>query len=192
VGDGALIVQHFRLDPSRKIKGALGIAAGLVTVGALCVAAALMIGRADPRRAALARAPRSTASAPLFRGTPVTASGAPIDVDPSPVELALLAGGILLIVSGGASAIVGLRRVMTEETYLALRTDGALYRAGRERSFVAWDEVEEVTWDGSAVLFVRHDGSAWARSERFADIDGIGLAKCAADVRRKALFGLIR
>lgn len=186
-----VIVEHFRLDPSRKLKRALGLGAGLVTLGAIAVALALMIARADPERGAMTRALRSAPTDALFRGRPVTADGAPIDATPSPIELALLGLGIALIVSGGASAIVGLRGVMTEEAYLVLRSDGALFRAGRERSFLPWDEVEEVRWDGAAVLFVRHDGSSWVRAERYAGIEGAALAKCAGEVRRKALFGLI-
>lgn len=177
------IVEHFRLDASRKLGRALGVGAGLVTIGAIAMASSIYVGRSDPSR---------SYTVPRLRGEAVTADGAPIDDGPSALEVAIGMFGIACIVAGGATAIVGLKPVLAEESYLALTTDGALYRSGEQRSFVPWADIEEVRWDGAAVQFVRHDGSAWERTERFAGIDGAALAKRASEVRRKALFGLIK
>lgn len=181
------IVEHFRLDASRKLGRALGVGALLVTIGSIAMASAIYTGRRDPHRPI-----PSTSTSPIMRSGPVTIDGDPIDAGPSALEVVLGVFGICCIFSGGVSAMWGLRRVMEEESYLALRTDGAFYQAAGERSFVPWEEIEEVRWDGAAVQFVRHDGSAWARAERYAGIDGAALAKRAAEIRRKALFGLIK
>lgn len=169
------------------MKRSLGLGAAIVSVGALIVGIALALPRLDrehpaplwPRRAGMV--------------VEVDASGNPIERPSKPLETGLALLGLACITAGGATTIVGLRRVLSEESYLALRTDGAYFRRGAEASLVAWDEVEEVRWDADAreLRFERHDGSAWVRPERFADIDGATLAKRAAEVRRKALFGLL-
>jgi hypothetical protein len=182
------IVEHFRLDASKKLGRALGIGALAVTIGSILVASSIFVGRMDFEQAYAV----PVSASPITRGRAVTSEGAPIDDAPSWLEITLGLFGIACIVGGGAGAMFSLRRVLMEESYLALRTDGALYQTDAERSFVAWDDVEEVRWDGAAVQFVRHDGSAWARNERYAGIDGARLAKRAADVRRRALFGLIK
>lgn len=185
---GGLIVEHYRLDPSAALRRSLGWGMLIVTLGSLIVASALLVARLEAGRPLPA-----LGSDAIFRGGEVTADGAPVE-RPVALELALVAIGLSCITAGGAVAIVGLRRVLSEESYLALRTDGAYYRARGERDLLPWDEVEGVRWDPErrAVVFERHDGRAWVRAERFAGIEGEALAKRAAEVRRKALFGLLR
>jgi hypothetical protein len=191
---GGLIVEHYRLDPTRALGRALGWASAIVTIGGLVMAAAILIPRLDPNGPMASRAVRTTAADAMFRSGEVTVDGTPIERSTLGLELALGFFGIGCIVAGGAAAIIGLRRVLSEESYLALRTDGAYFRTASERSLVRWEDVESVRWDAAtrSVLFERHDGTAWIRREAFAGIDGEELAKRAGDVRRKALFGLIR
>lgn len=184
--EAGLIVEHYRLDASTSMRRALGLASLVVTAGALLMASAIVVSRHDG--GARATPVRDA----LFRAGEVTAEGAPVERPPG-LELALGVAGLACIALGGASAIVGLRRVLTDESYLALCTRGAYFRAGAERALVFWEDVEAVRWDAEerAVRFERHDGSAWIRAERYAGIDGPSLAKRAAEVRRKALFGLL-
>ena len=186
---GGLIVEHYRLDASRSLSRVLGVAASIVTLGAFLMAIAILLPRLDAR----APLPAASSRAAIFRVGAVTEDGTPIVSNTSAWELGLGILGLFCIAAGAGAAIVGLRRVLTEESYLALRTDGAYFRRAGERSLLPWDEVEAVRWDAasSAVLFVRHDGSEWARSERYAGIEGAELAKRCAEVRRKALFGLL-
>ncbi len=179
-----IIVEHYRLDVSARLRGALLLAAAIVTLGALLLAAAFY-ARNDPMRV------YASPNDAIFRAGRVRADGSAIDSRPLAAELALGVFGFACIVSGGGIAIVRLRRVLKEEVYLVLRSDGALFRRGEEDTFVPWDEVEEVRWDDGAVRFVRHDGSAWVRDERYASIEGAELAQRAAEVRRKALFGTL-
>lgn len=186
---GGKIVAYYRLDPSRSLRRALGWGAFIVTLGAFVMALAILLPRIGGER----EMHTTTARAAVFRGSEVTADGTPIVSRTSTWELALGAFGLLCIASGAATAIVGLRRALAEESYLALRTDGAYFRRGDERALILWEEVEEVRWvpDAGALWFVRHDGPPWIRAERFAGIDGPELAKRASEVRRKALFGLL-
>ncbi len=179
---GGLIVEHYRVDASAALGHALGWSSLVRTIGGVVTFFIL------PRVGAWVATPSDA----MFRLGQVTADGTPIE-RPLGLELALALIGIVCVAIGGAVAIVGLRRVLTEESYLALRTDGAYFQQGTERGLVRWEDVEAVRWDASArvLRFERHDGSAWTRAERFAGIDGPELAKRASEIRRKALFGLL-
>lgn len=189
---GGLIVDYFRLDPTRALGRALGIGSLIVTLGGVVMGAAIILPRFDPEGPVYAVHAR--AGDGIFTGGEVTADGTPIERDAFGWEIGLGLFGLACIVGGAATAIIGLRGVLSEESYLALRTDGAYFRTAEERSLVRWEEIESVRWDPSegVVRFVRHDGSTWVRAESFAGIDGEELAKRAGEVRRKALFGLIR
>lgn len=186
----AWVVEHYRLDASRALSRALGTGAFVVTLGAVLMGVAILVPRLDPSR----EARPMTARAAIFRGQAVTADGTPVPSQTTAWELALAGLGLICVAGGSAWAILGLRTVMSEESYLALRNDGAYFRHGRERSLLPWEEVETVRWDpeARAVVFVRHDGSTWVRAERFAGTEGSEIAKRASEVRRKALFGLLR
>src|SRR5690606_29220402 len=62
--------------------------------------------------------------------------------------------GGLMVVAGPAVALVGLRRVMGQDDYLALRTDGLQYHVGDEHRLIAWDEVAEISLAPSGALAV--------------------------------------
>ena len=106
---------------------------------------------------------------------------------------ALVAVGSVCTVGGPIFLITALHRMLREEAYLALRTDGVLYHCGAMREVVAWDTLEKVRWDAEAGILrlERRTGDPWLIAERFAGIDGPALAKRMEDVRRKASFGLL-
>ncbi|HEY8429053.1 MAG TPA: hypothetical protein VIL20_11790, partial [Sandaracinaceae bacterium] len=106
------IVEHYRLDPSRALRRSLGWGTSIVTLGSLIVASALMVARLEAGTPAPA-----LASDAIFRGGEVTADGEPIE-RPVALELTLVALGLACIVAGGGIAIVGLRRVLSDESYL--------------------------------------------------------------------------
>ena len=188
--EGGLIVAHFRVDASRRLVRSLAIGSVIMAVGSLVVSGALLAPRLDTERPIYARAAPSDAA---VRGLEVTADGVPVRSGTEWWELGLGLLGLASIVGGAGVAIVGLNRVLREEHFLALRTDGAFFRAGRTRSLIRWEDVAEVRWDEGlrALSLERHDGDAWVRVERFAGIDGPELARRVAEVRRKALFGLL-
>lgn len=113
---------------------------------------------------------------------------------PPGAAVGLMLGGLALCVSGGLLAVLGLLWTMREESYLALRTDGALWHRDGEEIFIDWDHIERVRWDADAraLVFDRRDRAEPFRLERrFADVEGPDLAKRLEDVRRKAIWGLI-
>lgn len=190
---GGLIVEHYRVDATRRLWHALGWGAAITTVGSLVVAFALVTAQMGDGRPLRSRALLVRPGAAVVRGPAVTAEGEPIGDGPSWPEVVAGLVGLGCIVVGGSWAIVRLKEVLSEEAYLALRTDGVYFRRGSTRSLVRWDDVESVRYEGSRreVVFALLDGSEWSRAERYAGIDGERLAERAADVRRKALFGLL-
>lgn len=101
--------------------------------------------------------------------------------------------GIGCVVLGGAVAIVGVTRALSEERYLALRVDGALFVDGPRRWIVRWEEVEDVRHAAGedAIVFLRRQGEPRVLALRFAGASNVEIARRAAALRRKALFGLL-
>lgn len=183
---GGRIIEHYRLDPTKQLLRALGLGSLIMALGALTGAGALFYRRPQPS---------STHDEGVFRIGLATADGRPIQSGSVWWELGLGLIGLGSIVTGGTVAIVGLHRILREERYLALRTDGAFFRAGREHSLVRWEDVSSVRWDNDRqeVVFDLHDeDDPWRRPERYAGIAGPELAKRASEVRRKALFSLLK
>lgn len=161
----AHIVAYFRVDPGPRITRSLVGSAAVMTCGSLTMAGSF---------ARLAHAGHDLG-------------------DPSLLKLgfALGAAGLALVIAGGLIAIVGLRRVLAEDRYLALRTDGVYFQDGARGSLLPWEDVEAIGVDDRALVFERHDGGRWIRPERLAGIEPEALAVRAREVRRKALFGLL-
>jgi hypothetical protein len=195
---GPPIVEWFRLDASGRIVRSLALGAGIMLLGSLVSAGALLASRGalphpmiGSRRDVLvgdpAIDPHTGRAAGEARGP---------DVVPRSPILELTTGlfAFACLLGGGLTAILGLRRVLSEESYLALRHDGALFVHGEEERFVAWEDVEDVRWDAGtdALLFVSHDGEAVPLHARFADIANEEVARRARAVRRRAVFGLLR
>jgi hypothetical protein len=109
---------------------------------------------------------------------------------PARVVLALV--GMAATISGPTLTTVGSVRIMSEETYLLLRTDGVELASDQERWFVPWSEVDEVRWDAAAhaVVLARGDEERHV-SGAFHGVDGPRLASEMTLVRRRALMGLL-
>ena len=188
---GGLIVDFFRLDASRRLVKALAVGALIMSLGSIAIALALALTHLDTERPLHARAMRPGDG--VMRSGQVLADGTPVTHDWLVGEAVLGLLGLGCILLGGGSAIVRLNKVLSEEEYLALRTDGAYLRIQQQRELLRWEHVSAVRWDSdrAALVFELHDGEEWVRGERFAGIDGPELAKRASEVRRKALFGLL-
>lgn len=100
-------------------------------------------------------------------------------------------GGIAIVLGGGAITVLGTMRVLWEESYLALRVDGALFVRGEQRRYVRWDDVEDVRHDPArGALVIVRDGHEWVLSDRFAGTSHEDIAKRARAIRRRAIHGM--
>lgn len=180
------LIEHHRVDPTAALVRALVIGVVMVTIGGLASASSFVIPRLAPREGEVADG--------IVNAGEVRADGTRVERAIDPRQIALIVFGLTCILGGIGRTIFVLRGRLGDEAYLALRADGALFSDGAHESFVRWDDVERVRWDParSAIVFARHDGSEWIRAERFADLPGEALAARAAEVRRKALFGLLQ
>jgi hypothetical protein len=104
--------------------------------------------------------------------------------------------GVLTTVAGPLCAIVGLRRALFHDVYLALHTDGVVWNDVAERWFVYWDDLARVRYDaGEGVVLLErrgHDGAASLRvREKMYGCSREELARVLDEARRKAGFGLL-
>jgi hypothetical protein len=207
---GPPIVEWFRLDASQRIVRSLALGAGIMLLGSIVSAGALLVSRGALPHPVIGRRRDVSMRDPAIdphTGRPLGLASGPASVPlsgqsreahsaPRSPVLELTTGlfAFACLLGGGLTAILGLRRVLSEESYLALRHDGALFVHGDEERFVAWDDVEDVRWDASsdALLFVAHDGETVPLQARFADIANEEIARRARGVRRRAVFGLLR
>ena len=178
---GPPIVEWYRLDASRRIFTTLTLGASIMLLGSIVSAAGLFSSRgALPHPLLMGHRRAMIVEEPVGERSPV------LEITTGLVALACLLGG-------GATAIVGLKRALAEESYLALRHDGALFVHGETERFVAWDDLEDVRWDAAsnALLFIGHDGVPVPLVARFADVTNEDLAQRVRAVRRRAVHGLL-
>lgn len=175
----APIVEWFRVDATRRIAKYLAIGASGMLAGSVAVARLVMTA---PTHVVLYGSRSPTRYPVIWPATPV---------DPETLAWTLI--GFALVVGCGLFAVLGLRRVLSEESYLALRVDGVLFQSGERRRFARWDDVEDVTHDperDALVLALRGEETPWALDARFAGASNAEIAKKALTVRRRALFGM--
>lgn len=108
-------------------------------------------------------------------------------------EHAFTVVGILSTASGPALVFWRLRRVLTEESYVALRSDGLALHRGTVETLIPWGELTAVRYEEAekAIVLERGDEPPLRVTERFAGIDHAALAKRIDDLRRKASFNLL-
>ena len=172
------MLDAYRADVTRKLGRALGLAALLVLGGSLLSGSALVALRMEGVPVSLGRRPATL--------------GLVDSSAPSALTWALGAAGLLLVFAGIATAGIGLRRIVAEERYVLLRSDGALFVDGEERRIVKWRNVESVVHEDGQLVFQCHDGSALTIEGEWGGVALPELARRVAQVRRRALFGLTR
>ncbi len=172
------VLDAYRADVTRKLGRALGLAALLVLGGSMLSGSALVALRMEGVPVTLGRRP---ATLVLLESSA-----------PSALPWALGAAGLALVFAGITTAAVGLRRIVAEERYVLLRSDGALFVDGSARRVVKWRNVESVVHEDGQLVFVCHDGSALTIEGEWGGVALPELARRAAQVRRRALFGLTR
>ncbi|MBK8170921.1 MAG: hypothetical protein IPK60_11340 [Sandaracinaceae bacterium] len=98
--------------------------------------------------------------------------------------------GAVFNVGGPLYAILGLKQILMQDSYIALRTDGVTLREDHVETTLRWDDIDEVRCHGYAVEFLKRDGTTMAITQRFAGITASELAKRVEHVRKRAAFGM--
>jgi hypothetical protein len=106
-------------------------------------------------------------------------------------ELADIAG-LFLVATGAAVTMAGMHRILRDDAYLSIRTDGVLFHAASVETFVAWDDLRLARWDAGlpAIHLERRGGDAIVVAHRFAAIEGPALAERIERARRRAAMGM--
>jgi hypothetical protein len=101
--------------------------------------------------------------------------------------------GFVLVAGGAIYTMIAMQRILRDETYLALRTDGIAIRLAGRETIVGWDELSEARWDparGELVL-ERTDGAALSISQRFARATGPELCARISQTKRRAAMNML-
>jgi hypothetical protein len=113
---------------------------------------------------------------------------------PERVRVASAAMGFALVAGTGIMTAVVLQRILRDDGYLAIRTDGIVVQAAAIETLVPWAELAEARWDeaGHALILARAAGQPLVVGWSFARISGPELVARIEQDRRKAAMGLLR
>jgi hypothetical protein len=118
---------------------------------------------------------------------------------PSNLRAMSAAIGLLLVASGAGFTLAAMYRILRDDTYLAIRTDGVIYRAAStgsdadtQETLIGWDDLARARWDGptGAIVLERVDGEPLVVARRFAGVTGPALATRIERARQRAAMGL--
>ena len=100
--------------------------------------------------------------------------------------------GLLLVAAGALVTMAGMHRILRDDSYLSIRTDGIMVHAAARETFVPWDDLVGARWDESrpALLLERRAGEGVVVAHRFAHIAGPALAERIEQARRRAAMGM--
>jgi hypothetical protein len=109
------------------------------------------------------------------------------------VRIACTLAGLLLVAAGASTTIVGMQRLLREEVYLALRTDGLFVQQAGQQALVVWEDLERAHWDESKgeLVLERLNAPPIAMGARFAGIGGARLVQRILAIKRKAAMNLL-
>ena len=110
------------------------------------------------------------------------------------VRIDTSAAGFALIGSGALVTMFGMGRILRDDSYVAVRTDGVAVRVGGQETLVAWDALVAARWDPSrSLLVLERDGAAPIAVERgFARTPGAQVAERIEQSRRRAALNMLR
>jgi len=112
-----------------------------------------------------------------------------VRIDTSALGFALIGGGAL-------ATMYGMGRILRDDSYVALRTDGVLVRVAGRDTLVAWGTLTVARWDAarSEVVLEQDDLDAPTISVRggFARATGAEVADRIELTRRRAAMNMLR
>lgn len=101
--------------------------------------------------------------------------------------------GVFVVATGPLRAILGMHRLLTVETYLAVRADALVWQAATGPAIeLAWDALRAIGWDAAraAIVVERREGEPLVLTERFDGVAAPELARRLEQVRKRAALGL--
>jgi hypothetical protein len=112
---------------------------------------------------------------------------------PHAVRLEAGAFGFVLIAAGALATAVGMQRILRDELFLALRSDGVVIQSPAGETLVGWDDLRAARWeaDRAALVLERRAGDPIVLSRPFSRIAGRALAERILAVKRKAAMNLL-
>jgi hypothetical protein len=135
----------------------------------------------------------------IFAPVAMTLAGMVIAVSflthqPERVRVMSAALGFAMVAGTGIMTALVLQRVLRDDGYLAIRTDGIVVQAAARESLVPWAELAEARWDepGRTLILARSEGPPVVVAWSFARISGPELVDRIEQDRRKAKMGLLR
>jgi hypothetical protein len=113
---------------------------------------------------------------------------------PSDVRLVATMVGFALVAGAAVVTTIGMSRILRDDEYLALRTDGVVIRAGDCDTLVRWNELAAARWDPArGELVLERDGADEVRTTcRFARVSGRELAERIARTKLRVAMNLLR
>ncbi len=108
------------------------------------------------------------------------------------VRLEAAIAGFLLVAGGAIFTMITMHRMLRDDVYLALRTDGVALRTGGTETIVPWDELTGARWDEAnrTVVLERAAGGSLAIAAPFARTTGPELCARIAQTRRRVALQL--
>lgn len=108
------------------------------------------------------------------------------------VEAAIV--GLVLVAGAAIFTAIGMGRILRDDAYLAIRTDGVAVRIPGTDVVIPWDDLAEARWDAErgAIVLLLADGRTVVAAARFAGVTGPDLAGLVARARRRAAMNLLR
>ncbi len=112
---------------------------------------------------------------------------------PAGTRAVAVALGLALVAAGAGLTLFGMFRILRDDAYLAIRTDGVVFRSPPRETLLLWGDLARVRWDEARVALVleRREGEAFVVARRFARIAGPALAEKVEQARRRASFGML-
>ena len=106
--------------------------------------------------------------------------------------------GMALVAAGAGSTLAGMARILREDSYLAIRTDGVALRFEAAEAVHLWENITRIRWDaarGALVLELRGEGDREGAGEvtvarTFAGVTGPALAERLERSRRRVSMGM--
>lgn len=110
------------------------------------------------------------------------------------VRVETSAAGFALVGGGALVTIFGMSRILRDDSYVALRTDGVAVRVNGHETLVPWEGLVSARWDASRAELVleREGGSVIAVDRGFAHAPGPTVAKRIEQTRRRAALNMLR